>query len=81
MTIKSLSGKIDMVQPGSIYADSIPNSVYSRKPARKNRSAIGYDGDYDCRFYEMDKLCILGMNLTSTEYEKAIKELCDKNNF
>lgn len=36
---------------------------------------------YESRSYEMDKITLEGMNLSAEEYERAIKEMCNKNGY
>ncbi|MBF0504033.1 MAG: hypothetical protein HQL14_02915 [Candidatus Omnitrophica bacterium] len=38
-------------------------------------------GDYESRSYEMDKTTLEGMGLSASEYERAIKEMCNKNGY
>ena len=48
---------------------------------KDNRSMDIDKRDYESRSYEMDKTTIEGMNLSPEEYQRVVKEMCDKNGY
>lgn len=39
------------------------------------------DKDYNCPEYEQDKQELANAGLTADEYEKRVKEMCERNGF